>query len=99
MKYTNATFRFLLPLLAVAWAAPLQAQTPTYASATTSMNVYNAAPATADKPDDQGGMITIRARVNEVNVLFIATDKHGKFVRDLGQNDFKILDDHKPPRN
>jgi VWFA-related protein len=36
--------------------------------------------------------------VNEVNVLFIATDKHGKFVRDLNQNDFSILDDHKPPQ-
>ncbi len=36
--------------------------------------------------------------MNEVNVLFIATDKHGKFVRDLGQKDFSILDDHKPPQ-
>jgi VWFA-related protein len=35
--------------------------------------------------------------VDEVNVLFIATDKHGKFVRDLNQDDFSILDDHKPP--
>ena len=35
---------------------------------------------------------------NEVNVLFIATDKHGKFVRDLTQADFNILDDHKPPQ-
>ena len=43
-------------------------------------------------------MITIRSRVNEVNVLFIATDKHGKFVRDLKQADFSILDDHKPPQ-
>ena len=43
-------------------------------------------------------MITLHARVNEVNVLFIATDKHGKFVRDLNQNDFSILDDHKPPQ-
>ena len=33
-------------------------------------------------------MITIRARVNEVNVLFIATDKHGKFVRDLNAKGF-----------
>jgi VWFA-related protein len=35
--------------------------------------------------------------VDEVNVLFIATDKHGKFVRNLNQNDFTFLDDHKPP--
>ncbi len=34
----------------------------------------------------------------EVNLLFIATDKHGKFVRDLNENDFSILDDHKPPQ-
>jgi VWFA-related protein len=43
-------------------------------------------------------VITIKKRVNEVNVLFIATDKHGKFVRDLGKEDFSILDDHKPPQ-
>jgi len=43
-------------------------------------------------------MITLHARVNEVNVLFIATDKHGKFVRNLSQTDFNILDDHKPPQ-
>ena len=55
--------------------------------------------ASSANPDDtQNALITIRARVNEVNVLFIATDKHGKFVRDLSQNDFSILDDHKPPQ-
>jgi VWFA-related protein len=43
-------------------------------------------------------VVTLHARVNEVNVLFIATDKHGKFVRDLNQTDFSILDDHKPPQ-
>jgi VWFA-related protein len=34
-----------------------------------------------------------------VNLLFIAMDKHGKFVRDLNQQDFSILDDHKPPQS
>jgi VWFA-related protein len=43
-------------------------------------------------------VITIQKRVNEVNVLFIAMDKHGKFVRDLNKNDFSFLDDHKPPQ-
>jgi VWFA-related protein len=47
---------------------------------------------------DTNSVITIRKRVNEVNVLFIATDKHGKFVRDLNQKDFSFLDDHKPPQ-
>jgi Ca-activated chloride channel homolog len=45
----------------------------------------------ADQP-----ILTITKRVDEVNVLFIATDRHGKFVRNLNQNDFSILDDHKP---
>ena len=57
----------------------------------------NATPSTAT-PDDQNSLITIRTRVNEVNVLFIATDKHGKFVRNLSETDFAILDDHKPPQ-
>src|SRR6266513_5223840 len=47
---------------------------------------------------DTNSVITIRKRVNEVNVLFIAMDKHGKFVRDLSKNDFSFLDDHKPPQ-
>jgi Ca-activated chloride channel homolog len=41
-------------------------------------------------------ILTIKARVDEVNVLFIATDRHGKFVRNLNEDDFSILDDHKP---
>src|ERR1700721_3791370 len=48
--------------------------------------------------DKQTGVITLHKRVDEVNLLFIATDKHGKFVRDLAQSDFTILDDHKPPQ-
>ena len=51
----------------------------------------------ADQPTDS--ILTIKKRVDEVNVLFIATDKRGKFVRNLNQNDFAILDDHKPPQS
>ena len=50
--------------------------------------------ATSDAAD--GPVLTIKKRVDEVNVLFIATDRHGKFVRNLNENDFSILDDHKP---
>ncbi len=42
-------------------------------------------------------MITIVKPVNEVNLIFTVTDKHGRFVKDLKQNDFKILDDSRPP--
>ena len=47
---------------------------------------------------NQSDIITIQKRVDEVNVLFIAMDKHGKFVRDLKKTDFNVLDDHKPPQ-
>lgn len=54
----------------------------------------------AASPDGTGSaddpILTIKKRVDEVNVLFIATDKHGKFVRNLNQTDFSFLDDHKP---
>ncbi len=44
------------------------------------------------------GVTTIIKRVDEVNVVFTVTDKHGHFVKDLTKNDFKVLDDNKPPR-
>lgn len=46
--------------------------------------------------DANDPILTIKKRVDEVNVLFIATDRHGKFVRNLNQADFSIFDDHKP---
>jgi len=102
MKYTNAYFRFLMLSLAVAaFASQSQAQSSysSYASGfdAPGLSAYNAG-AGADEFAGQGAMITIHSRVDEVNVLFIATDKHGKFVRDLTQKDFTILDDHKPPQ-
>jgi Ca-activated chloride channel family protein len=66
-----------------------------------SPEAYNGASyATANTPtDDDQSVLTIKKRVNEVDVLFIATDKHGKFVRNLNERDFNILDDHKPPES
>jgi VWFA-related protein len=52
--------------------------------------------AATDSADDQP-IETIRKRVNEVNVVFTVTDKHGRFVKDLKKDDFKVLDDNKPP--
>ena len=100
MKYTNPTIRLVTLLLATfLLVAQSRAQSSYYVSGAPSLSAYNAGSGAADNPDDpQSAMITLHARVNEVNVLFIATDKHGKFVRDLNQNDFNILDDHKPPQ-
>jgi len=38
---------------------------------------------------------TITVGVNEVNLIFTVTDKHGKFIKNLTENDIHVLDDHK----
>jgi Ca-activated chloride channel homolog len=38
----------------------------------------------------------LKVRSDEVNVVFTVTDKHGKRVTDLKQNDFSVVDDNKP---
>jgi len=52
------------------------------------------------KPSDSSAsdLTTIKAITNEVNVVFTVTDKHGRRITDLKQNDFQILDDNKPPQ-
>jgi Ca-activated chloride channel family protein len=45
---------------------------------------------------DDDSLTTIRHTVNEVNVVFTVTDKHGHYVRDLKKEDFKVVDDNKP---
>ena len=39
----------------------------------------------------------MRATVSEVHLVFTVTDKHGHYIKDLKKDDFKILDDKKPP--
>lgn len=40
---------------------------------------------------------TIRLGVNEVNLIFTVTDKHGHYIPNLQQRDFALLDDGKAP--
>src|SRR5712671_1579132 len=100
MKYTNLIFRSLAALLTLAalFPAGAKAQSAYISGAPTANSTHDSAAVANSDDDPQSAIITIRKRVDEVNVLFIATDKRGKFVRDLNQNDFNILDDHKPPQ-
>ena len=41
---------------------------------------------------------TVRVRTDEVNVVFTVVDNDGRFVRDLKQNQFRVLDNKLPPR-
>src|ERR1700730_13096035 len=49
----------------------------------------------ASNPSDEPAT-TITKTVNEVNVVFTVTDKHGRYVKNLGKSDFAVLDDNKP---
>jgi Ca-activated chloride channel family protein len=91
MKYT----RYLYLGVIFAAAATAQDRSSYMPPAAT---VTESAPALAGSQPDES-VLTIKKRVDEVHVLFIATDKHGKFVRNLNEGDFAFLDDNKPPQS
>src|ERR1700678_218301 len=80
-----------LPLAGVAQSSPYVIAASTAGADSFALSAAN--------DDANEPLLTIKARVDEVNVLFIATDRHGKFVRNLNESDFSILDDHKPPQS
>jgi Ca-activated chloride channel family protein len=48
-----------------------------------------------DQAEDTGQVL--RLGVNEVNLIFTVTDKHGHYIPNLKQSDFALLDDQKAP--
>jgi VWFA-related protein len=48
-------------------------------------------------PGDEQGTYTLKQNVNEVNLTFTVTDHHGRFVNNLQQQDFALLDDQRAP--
>jgi Ca-activated chloride channel family protein len=48
----------------------------------------------SNSPDDAA--TTITKTVNEVNVVFTVTDRHGRYVNNMAKSDFAVLDDNKP---
>ncbi len=78
-------------------AAPQQSQpTPPPPPADTAPANQTPPPADQSAPVDST-LPTYRSGTNEVNVVFVVTDKHGKRITDLKQSDFKVVDDSKPP--
>jgi len=82
----------------VAWGqvSPSQAASahPVFSSVSGTVASTSIAPSAATSDDPA---FTIKKQVDEVHLLFTATDKHGHFVRTLEQSDLTILDDHKVP--
>jgi VWFA-related protein len=71
--------------------APAQPQAPPKANAVADSNSSSA-------DDDTQPVQTFRSRSDEVNVIFTVTDKHNKFIKDLKKDQFKILDNNRPPK-
>lgn len=58
----------------------------------------NPAQPTENPADINEPTTTFRSNVNEVNVIFTAVDRRGHFVKNLKQDDIRILDDGRPPK-
>lgn len=96
MNTFNGIMGRILILLLLATAAV--AQQPTTQQPTTPPAAAPAPAATDEqKPADDQSVTKFTTSTNEVNVVFVVTDKHGHRITDLKQNDFQILDDNKPP--
>src|SRR5512146_1372343 len=100
MKYLLSSFAAVLLLCFAATGAHAHlpaGQDPTqpYLSRAAAASETDAYP----EQDGNSPLLTIRKRVDEVNVVFTAINGHGKFVRDLSQSDFRVLDNNQPPQS
>ncbi len=55
-------------------------------------------PTASPVPQGDNGNPTVRVRADEVNLIFTVVDGDGRFVKDLKQNEFRVLDNSLPPR-
>jgi VWFA-related protein len=82
----------LLVTCALLGTSSMHGQTPSSPAPTPVPDSAAATPASDDSPYKFG------VRTDLVNVIFTVTDKHGRFIKDLKQNDIKILDNNLPPK-
>ncbi|WP_420238635.1 VWA domain-containing protein [Telmatobacter bradus] len=82
-------------------ASLLAAQQPTAPAATQQSTSAPIAQPQEQAPSSEAttdvGVTTLKAQVNEVNLIFTVTDKHGHYNPDLKLSDFALLDDQKAP--
>ncbi|MGB6387282.1 MAG: VWA domain-containing protein [Terriglobales bacterium] len=79
-----------------ATATPPNSPAPTPGASTpTATATSQAQPGSAAKSDTDESVTTLKATVNEVRVVFTVTDRHGRYIKDLKSNDFRVIDDQK----
>ena len=64
-------------------------------SVTPAVHAQQATTQSADAANAQGSTPVIKAETRLVLVDTVVTDKHGNYIRDLTQKDFKIFEDNK----
>lgn len=81
---------------------PAQQQTPTPARPPATQSTASTPPSASTpgqnpgKADSDDSITTIVSAVNEVRVVFTVTDRHGHYIKDLKQTEFRVIDDRKP---
>ena len=83
-----------------AWAQSTPASQPPASSSSQTQPPASSAvvPDSTTAGDPSLPIQTFHSRSDEVNVIFTVTDKHNRFIKDLKENQFKFLDNNKPPR-
>jgi Ca-activated chloride channel family protein len=107
VQMKSRIFLFLAAFLVL--AGSLISQTPSAPAPTLAQNPPgqtsappNGKPQTPPSPSDQAksdsddSLATIRHVVNEVRVVFTVTDRHGRYIKDLPEANFRVIDDQKP---
>jgi Ca-activated chloride channel homolog len=100
---------FLLSFLLIPFAFG-QATAPAQPQAAPATQTQQSAPSNSTQPapaqssgttqpgqNGENGQFTIQTNVNEVNLIFTVTDRHGHFIQNLQQKDFALLDNQRAP--
>lgn len=95
-------FAFAVALMSAVLPAQQTTTQPAQATQTPAAQqaAQQPAPQPGGQPDGSGADVnapTIKVGVNEVNLIFTVTDKHGKYIPNLRLSDFALLDDQKAP--
>jgi len=93
---TRQNLIFAIAAIVSVTALNAQQQTATPAPPDAVQSAPNTVPAAPNEQEDVNAP-TIKIGVNEVNLIFTVTDKHGKYNPNLKQSDFALLDDQKAP--
>lgn len=91
-------FALMIACMLVCGLAGAQTQPVSAPPATSQTPAANAVAPNSSAVDDTLPVQTFHSRSDEVNVIFTVTDKHNKFIKDLKQAQFKILDNNRPPK-